>query len=259
MSLLDHPTAQALLADAQVSATAVSGCSRRLERFLQRYLPRFYRVEQHDLARVVLQGKLSGLQRKTSEPIAYQAGVDAELWQGTPAASVEPRLGAGIALARGWRLFLWGAYGWGIASSSDVEASCLRGGLAIDYLALRYLRVGLGAAVRGLAAHVPQSNSPTTSPGPTSPSVSPPETATALPDSTTNRQWPRSPSVVSASPSAKDTSAADDASASSSWSGSPAKSEMRARRALSTRRLGLDLPVRRTGLEGCCDRWQFRK
>jgi SRSO17 transposase len=74
MSLLEHPTAQALLADAEVSAAAVSGCRRRLERFLHRYLPRFYRVEQHELARVVLQGKLSNLQRKTSEPIAYQAG-----------------------------------------------------------------------------------------------------------------------------------------------------------------------------------------
>src|SRR5438309_6358138 len=74
MSLLDHPTAQALLAEAERSAAAVAGCPRRLQRFLQRYLPRFYRVEQHELARVVLQGKLSGLQRKTSEPIAYQAG-----------------------------------------------------------------------------------------------------------------------------------------------------------------------------------------
>jgi SRSO17 transposase len=74
MSLLEHPTAQALLADAEVSAAAVAGCRRRLDSFLRRYLPRFYRVEQHDLARVVLQGKLSGLQRKTSEPIAYQAG-----------------------------------------------------------------------------------------------------------------------------------------------------------------------------------------
>jgi SRSO17 transposase len=74
MSLLEHPTAQALLADAEVSAVDVSTCRRRLESFLQRYLPRFYRVEQHDLARVVLQGKLSTLQRKTSEPIAAQAG-----------------------------------------------------------------------------------------------------------------------------------------------------------------------------------------
>jgi SRSO17 transposase len=74
MSLLDHPTAQALLADAEVSAVAVAGCRRRLDSFLRRYLPRFYRAEQHELARVVLQGKLSALQRKTSEPIAYQAG-----------------------------------------------------------------------------------------------------------------------------------------------------------------------------------------
>jgi SRSO17 transposase len=74
MSLLEHPMAQALLADAEVSATVVAGCRWRLQNFLQRYLPRFYRVEQHALAEVVLQGKLSDLQRKTSEPIAYQAG-----------------------------------------------------------------------------------------------------------------------------------------------------------------------------------------
>jgi SRSO17 transposase len=74
MSLLEHPTAQALLADAEVSPADVAGCRRRLESFLHRYLPRFYRVEQHELARVVLQGKLSNLQRKTSEPIAAQAG-----------------------------------------------------------------------------------------------------------------------------------------------------------------------------------------
>jgi SRSO17 transposase len=74
MSLLEHPTAQALLADTEVAPTAVAGCRLRLECFLQRYLPCFYRVEQHELARVVLQGKLSNLQRKTSEPIANQAG-----------------------------------------------------------------------------------------------------------------------------------------------------------------------------------------
>ena len=74
MSLLDDPIAQALLADAEVSAIQVAGCCRHLESFLQRYLARFYRIEQHELARVVLQGKLSSLERKTSEPIAYQAG-----------------------------------------------------------------------------------------------------------------------------------------------------------------------------------------
>jgi SRSO17 transposase len=72
-SLLEHPTAQALLADAEVSAADVRGCRRRLERFLRRYLPRFYRLEQHELALVVLQGKLSNLERKTSEPIASLA------------------------------------------------------------------------------------------------------------------------------------------------------------------------------------------
>jgi len=74
MSLLEHRAALALLSDAEVSAADVRGCRRRLEGFLQRYLPRFYREEQRELAQVVLQGKLSNLQRKTSEPIAYLAG-----------------------------------------------------------------------------------------------------------------------------------------------------------------------------------------
>jgi SRSO17 transposase len=76
MSLLEQPTAQALLADAEISAASVRGCSRRLERFLQRYLPRFYREEQRALAEVVVQGKLSKLERKTAEPIAYLAGLE---------------------------------------------------------------------------------------------------------------------------------------------------------------------------------------
>ncbi len=50
MSLLEHPDAVALLDDAEVSAADVRGCRRRLERFLQRNLPRFYRKEQHELA-----------------------------------------------------------------------------------------------------------------------------------------------------------------------------------------------------------------
>src|ERR1051326_2249519 len=73
-SLLERPEAQALLADAEVSAAHVRGCRGRLRRFLERYLPLFYREEQRELAEVVVQGKLSNLQRKTSEPIAYQAG-----------------------------------------------------------------------------------------------------------------------------------------------------------------------------------------
>jgi SRSO17 transposase len=73
-SLLEHPKAQALLEDATLSPTDIIGCRGRLTRFLQRYLPRFYRQEQRQLATVVIEGRLSGLERKTCEPIANQAG-----------------------------------------------------------------------------------------------------------------------------------------------------------------------------------------
>jgi SRSO17 transposase len=75
MSLLDHPEAQALLADAVLTPDAVRGCKDRLTVFLERYLPRFYRAEQRATASLVIGGLLSGLQRKTCEPIAVQAGV----------------------------------------------------------------------------------------------------------------------------------------------------------------------------------------
>src|ERR1700732_3238885 len=73
MSLLEQPQAQALLADAVVSPAAVRNCQEQLTAFLQRYLPLFYRREQRDLATLVIQGRLSALERKTSEPIAHQA------------------------------------------------------------------------------------------------------------------------------------------------------------------------------------------
>ena len=75
MSLLDHPEAQALLADATVTPDAVEDCSDRLTSFLKRYLPRFYRVEQRATATLVIRGHLSGLDRKTCEPIAIEAGL----------------------------------------------------------------------------------------------------------------------------------------------------------------------------------------
>jgi SRSO17 transposase len=75
MSLLDHPDAQALLADAAVTPDQVRGCQDRLTAFLERYLPRFYRAEQRVNATLVIRGLLSGLQRKTCEPIAVEAGV----------------------------------------------------------------------------------------------------------------------------------------------------------------------------------------
>jgi SRSO17 transposase len=73
LSLLQRPEAQALLRDATLTAAAVRYCQDHLTQFLQRYLPLFYRDEQRALATVVIQGRLSGLERKTSEPIAYLA------------------------------------------------------------------------------------------------------------------------------------------------------------------------------------------
>ena len=75
MSLLDHPDAQALLADAAVTPDQVRGCQDRLTALLQRYLPCFYRVEQRANATLVIRGLVSGLERKTCEPIAVEAGV----------------------------------------------------------------------------------------------------------------------------------------------------------------------------------------
>lgn len=75
MSLLDHPEAQAILADAVVTPDAVEGQAGRLTSFLQRYLPKFYRVEQRATAALVIRGRLGGLERKTFEPIAIEAGL----------------------------------------------------------------------------------------------------------------------------------------------------------------------------------------
>src|SRR5438876_7114421 len=74
MSLLERRKAQVLLRDAELSAETVRGCKDRLNQFLQRYLPLFVRREQRELTEIVVRGRLSSLERKTSEPIAYQAG-----------------------------------------------------------------------------------------------------------------------------------------------------------------------------------------
>ena len=75
MSLLDHPAAQTLLADAVLTPEQVQGCQDRLSSFLERYLPHFHRTEQRANATLVIRGLLSGLARKTCEPIAVAAGV----------------------------------------------------------------------------------------------------------------------------------------------------------------------------------------
>src|SRR4249920_1764040 len=75
MSLLEHPEAHALLSAAVVTPDTVRGCADRLTGFLQRYLPKFYRVEHRRNATLVIRGLLSGLERKTCEPIAIEAGL----------------------------------------------------------------------------------------------------------------------------------------------------------------------------------------
>jgi SRSO17 transposase len=74
MDILDRPESQALLDDATLTARAVAACADHLESFLARYLPRFYREEQRQHASTILRGKLTGLERKTTEPVATQAG-----------------------------------------------------------------------------------------------------------------------------------------------------------------------------------------
>lgn len=76
MDILDHPDAQVLLQDAVLQPDAVRSCAERLTAFAQRYLPLFARREQRQHALVVLKGKLTGLQRKTTEPIARHARLD---------------------------------------------------------------------------------------------------------------------------------------------------------------------------------------
>ena len=75
MAIIHHPEAQALLADAVLTPDAVRGCQDRLTVFLGRYLPHFYRAEHRAHADLVLRGLVSGLERKTCEPIAVAAGV----------------------------------------------------------------------------------------------------------------------------------------------------------------------------------------
>ena len=74
-TILEHPTAQELLAQTTVEPETLRGCTAQLTRFIQRYLPFFYRDEQRRHAEVILQGKLGGLQRKTTEPIAIECAL----------------------------------------------------------------------------------------------------------------------------------------------------------------------------------------
>lgn len=75
MSLLDARAAQGLLEQTQLNPASLRGCRRQLTRFMERYLPQFYRKEQAGNAVLVVEGLLSDLERKTCEPIARRKGV----------------------------------------------------------------------------------------------------------------------------------------------------------------------------------------
>src|SRR5688572_13064192 len=81
MSLLDYPNARVLLADAAVTPDQVRGRQDRLTAFLRRDLPCFYRGEQQTNATLVVRGLISGLERKTCEPIAVEARVHRKPFQ----------------------------------------------------------------------------------------------------------------------------------------------------------------------------------
>src|SRR5260370_29130111 len=116
MSLMERPEAQELLEDATMSPRTVRGCAEHLTEFLARYLPLFYRKEQREHLRLALEGRLSGLERKTSGPIARESAV--------PRRAVQPFFGAGV----------WGHEPGSAAPRSHVrlEVTANNHGLVID-------------------------------------------------------------------------------------------------------------------------------
>src|SRR6266702_183505 len=98
MSLLEHPKARVLLADAEISAADVRSCQGRLQRFLSRYLPRFYREEQRELAAVVWPTRQS---RQLSSGRVFGLRNGVRLCPVGPPALSAPQLGAGSPTAAG--------------------------------------------------------------------------------------------------------------------------------------------------------------
>ena len=72
MSLLDHPDAQALLADAVLTPKRSAAARTGSLTFLQRYLPLFYRAEQRTHATLVIRGLLSGLRARPASPSRFK-------------------------------------------------------------------------------------------------------------------------------------------------------------------------------------------
>lgn len=71
MTILEHPAAQPLLADAVLSPAQPRELGGRLESFWERYLPLFQRAAPRRHARHLVLGKISALSRMTCEPSAH--------------------------------------------------------------------------------------------------------------------------------------------------------------------------------------------
>ena len=78
MSLPVTPAAKALVDEATLAEADIAACEGRLEAFLRRQLPLFYREEQRVNAGVVVRGLFSGLERKTCGPVACRGNWDDE-------------------------------------------------------------------------------------------------------------------------------------------------------------------------------------
>ncbi len=79
LSLLDHPEAHALRADAEVFPGDVRGGRDHGTRFRKRDLPLFHREEQRGHAAAFVRGPRGGLERPSAQPIASQADLPREV------------------------------------------------------------------------------------------------------------------------------------------------------------------------------------
>ncbi len=74
MGLPHRSSGEEVFPHAEITRKQLESCLANLDRFLDRYLPCFYRTEQREHARTYIQGLLSDLPRKTIEPIATDHG-----------------------------------------------------------------------------------------------------------------------------------------------------------------------------------------
>ena len=131
MTILEHPSAQALLDEAVLTQEQILELSQRLKPFLERYFPSFQRVEQCHNAELILKGKLSALSRKTCEPIAHFFGVRREV-RARPLRTTSGNFTASASMETFWN---WGSCSPGACPPYSIPPS---GEAALNYRGLPY-------------------------------------------------------------------------------------------------------------------------